>query len=310
MDCFDQRVLAELAERDRRLITRAEVFGLGGTEAHIDRRLMTGRWQLVYDGVYLVGVGRLTWEEDVLAAVLASGPTAIASIRAAIVLWGLDGVARAPVEITVVHSTEAVIRGVVHRSRRLEPICWVSGVPTTSVERTLLESGQVVPPIVTEKAFTSAWRQHLTSPAKCLMYLEHHGGKGRTGVRRLREIAASYADGHRPPGSAAETDFFRLLAPALADFQLPPPIRQYEVRLGDGTVAVVDAAWPDRRKVVEVEGLQFHGNARATDYDIYRRTMLRRAGWDVHQVGAYALRHRPTQAIQHVLDFLGGFAGA
>ncbi|HEX7168379.1 MAG TPA: hypothetical protein VF230_15470 [Acidimicrobiales bacterium] len=307
MGSLDEAIAALADSRGRRMVTRGEVLALGGSDDEIEWRVEHRRWTRLHDAVYLVGVGAPSWEERVLAACLAGGATAVASHRAAIRLWGLDGLASAPVEVTVVHSTQVVIEGaVVHRSRRLEPIRWIRGIPVTSPERTLLESGAIVPPVVTEKAFASAWRAGATSPEKCLAYCRDCGGKGRTGTRRLREIAAQYADGHRAPGSAAEVLLWRMLTPALADAGIEMPIRQFEIPLRDGSVAVVDSCWPLRRKVVEVAGLAFHGDIRSHDYDVEREAAIEEAGYQVRTVTPRALVDRPTSTIASLLRFLGG----
>ncbi|HEX7167470.1 MAG TPA: hypothetical protein VF230_10865 [Acidimicrobiales bacterium] len=306
MSWFDEAITAVARARGRRLVTREETLIVAASDRPAWERIAEGVWSVAQPGVYTIGPGALTWAEHVLAATLAAGQAAVASHRAALLLWGMDGIRSAAPEVTVAHATRAALRNtIVHRSRRLESVCWVAGVPTTSPERTLLECGAVVPPVVVEKAFASAWRAGLTSPEKALRYSEEHGGKGRTGVRLLREIAATYADGARPPGSAAEVDLFRLLAPALADAGIEPPVRQFAIPLSDGSFAVVDSCWPERRKVVEVEGLTWHGDFRAHDYDTYRRGLITDAGYSVRSVTPRALRERPTQTLALLLRFLG-----
>ena len=151
--------------------------------------------------MHLVGAAPPDWRQQLHGAVLAAGEGSMASHRAALVLWRLDGLAAAPVELVAPHNGNPRPQGaIVHRSRRVEPASSIEGIPVTSVERTLLEAGTVVPPVVIEKAFSSAWRRNLTSPAKCELYLEHHGGKGRRGTTLLREVVARYAGSGRPPG--------------------------------------------------------------------------------------------------------------
>lgn len=72
---FDRSVL-DVAAGQRFLITRMQVFDLGGSKHHIESRIRHGSWQRVHPGVYQVDCRPLDWESRLLAAVLASGPHA------------------------------------------------------------------------------------------------------------------------------------------------------------------------------------------------------------------------------------------
>ncbi len=257
----------------------------------------------LHPGVYLVGAAPPTWEQRVRGAIRAAGEGAAASHRCSLVLWGLDGIRSAPVELVVPHDGEPAPSGaIVHRSRRVEPASVIDGIAVTSVERTLLESGTLVPPIVTEKAFASAWRRNLTSPAKCELYLEHHGGKGRRGTRRLRDVVALYDDGGRPPGSDGEVAFLR----CLRDAGVEGPVRQYVVDLPGGTKATADFAWPRRRKLIEFVGLETHADSRAHAHDTLREDDIKAAGWELRRFAPETLRTQPEEVARRVLRFLGG----
>ena len=228
------------------------------------------------------------------------------SHRAALLQWGLDGIVAAPLEVVVPHRGEPDPVGViVHRSRRIEPTSIVAGIATTGIERTLLESATVVPPVVTEKAFASAWRRGLTTPAKCERYLEHHGGTGRRGTTRRREVVALYAGTDRAPGSGGEVAFLRELRAA----GIEEPVRQFVVELPDGSKAVVDFAWPDRRKLVEFVGLETHADSRAHAHDTLREDdILTATGWQLRRFAPETLRTNPTEVARRVIRFLGGKA--
>lgn len=295
-----------LACDNRRLLTRAMVLAAGGTDQFIGDRLRRHQWLLVHPGVYLVGVGPLTWEERLRAGQLAAGPDAEVARRAGILLWGLGGIASAPLEYNVPYGKRPEPAGVVlHRTRRIEPASMVRGIAVTSVERTLLEAGSLVPPVVIEKAFSTAWRRNLTSPAKIERYLEHHGGKGRRGTKRLREVVAIYAGTDRAAGSDGEVVFLRVLR----DAGIEEPVRQYPVALPGGGVAVVDFAWPDRRKVIEFVGLETHADSRAHDADTLREDDIKSSGWELRRFAPESLRNQPDEVARRVLRFLCRSAG-
>jgi G:T-mismatch repair DNA endonuclease (very short patch repair protein) len=82
---------------------------------------------------------------------------------------------------------------------------------------------------------------------------------------------------------------------------LPLPVAQFRVMDGDRFIARVDFAWPDRKVVVEYDGL-WHAESGQFARDRRRLNELRAAGWTVVFVTA-ADMHRP-------LDLLASIAGA
>lgn len=131
----------ELARGRDGLVTRGEVQAFGGSDGLIGQRVASGRWTCVQAGVYLVGVAPPAWRAELLAATLAAGPGSVASHRAAVVLWGLEDISAAPLEITVPFTAEPLpLRVVQHRTRRPMTIAVIDGIPVTSVERTVLDA--------------------------------------------------------------------------------------------------------------------------------------------------------------------------
>jgi hypothetical protein len=153
---------------------------------------------------------------------------------------------------------------------------------------------------VTEKAFAWAWRRGLTTPEKFERYLEHHGGKGRRGTRRLREVVALYGGGGRAPGSDGEVVFLRCLREAGVE----EPVRQLVIDLPDGSKATADFAWPLRRKVVEFVGLEVHGGSRAHAADTLREDDIKTMGWDLRRFAPDTLRRSPEEVARRVVRFL------
>lgn len=74
-------MIAGLASRQHRVVTRRQLMAAGvGSEA-IRHRLATGRLYCLHRGVYAVGVPKVRPEARWLAAVLACGTTAVLSHR-------------------------------------------------------------------------------------------------------------------------------------------------------------------------------------------------------------------------------------
>ncbi len=167
MGAVEKRI-QEVASRQRFLITMDEVCDLGGSRHLIDNRVSRGLWRRVHAGVYQIDGRALDWETHLQAAVLACGPNALVSHRAALVLWGLDGISRAPIELTVPYDSRPIPDGViVHRTRRSQQPAEARGIAVTTVERTLLGCSAQLPAIVVGKALDSAIRKGLTDVDRC-----------------------------------------------------------------------------------------------------------------------------------------------
>ena len=291
-----------IARANDDVVTRRALLAAGVTDHVITNRLERGILQPLHAGVYLVGSAPATWIQRVRGAVEAAGALAVASHRAAVLLWGLEGISSAPVEITAPHGKRPMPEAVVvHRSRRSEEPVHLLGIPTTGVERTLLELGAVCPAIVVEKAMATALRTGRTTATKVDAYLEAHAGKGRLGVGTLRRSLELYSDGGRAPGSAGEVAFLH----ELRRHGIEAPIRQVTIDLPGGTKATVDFAWPARRKAIEFVGWWTHSDARRQDDDTWREDDIRAVGWDLRRVAPWSLQHRPEALAASVRRFLG-----
>jgi Transcriptional regulator, AbiEi antitoxin len=75
--------IGALAGRQHGVVSAAQLLALGLTRAAIEARVKTSRLYVVHRGVYAVGHRSLTAHSRDLAAVLACGPEALLSHRAA-----------------------------------------------------------------------------------------------------------------------------------------------------------------------------------------------------------------------------------
>jgi hypothetical protein len=83
------RHVAELAQRQRALITREQAARAGFTDDEMPGRLDRGLWIRAFESVYRIGGSPDSVDQRRLAAVLAVGPDAAVSHRAAADVWGL-----------------------------------------------------------------------------------------------------------------------------------------------------------------------------------------------------------------------------
>jgi len=62
---------------------------------------------------------------------------------------------------------------------------------------------------------------------------------------------------------------------------VPAYVQQHRVVLPDGRAAELDAAWPEARVAVELDGAAFHGSREARERDLRRDSALAALGWVV-----------------------------
>ena len=263
--------VAKLADAQFGLIARRQAYGLGASRSACDRRAADGRW-LPTDNVAvfrLPGFER-SWPQRLMAAVLAGPAHTVASHRAAAVLHGVrEGT---PVELTVPGAGHHEISHArVHRcSLAVAHRCVVDGIPSTRMERTLVDLAAVVGENEVEQAVEAALRKGLTTVERLHGHLRTH----RHGVARLRRVVERRGK-RRPAGSDLEVRFLQLVRAA----GMAEPVRQYEVRVG-GERYFLDFAYPERRLCIELDGREAH-EGEAFQRDRTRQNALVLMGWTV-----------------------------
>ena len=290
MNALDAAIHA-FAARQLGLLTRADVIRLGGSDHYIDTCLDRGRWQQLHAGVYLTGSAPPTWLQRQLAACLAAGSNAVASHRAAAALWYLDGAGESVVELTCAQPyCPRPRRTILHRTIRWDPVDRTvrRGIPVTSVNRTLIDYGAVVPEILVERAMEDAFRRGLTSEGALRRRLAQIGGPGCRGTARIR-----YALDHRPAGRPARSGFEVISLDVLREFDFPMPHRRYPVVVDGQIVAEIDLAYPEPKVAIEPNGEKWHSTRRARKRDAERAVVLRALGWTIVDADWDEVVHRP-----------------
>lgn len=299
MGPLDRQIL-EIAASQRALVTRPQVLSAGGDDAAIYRRVRSGQWTVVQPGVYQVDHRRLEWEDDLLGAVLGAGDESLASHRSALVLWGLDGISTAPIEITALFSHGPVPKGaVVHRTRRPPRGSTIREVPVTTIERTLLDCCSVLKPLTAAKAFESAFRRRLTTVDRMYGFIREKGGRGVKGTRMARRILDNRRD-DTPTGSGSETEALYLMRNA----GIPEPVLQQKFTALDGDIIRPDFYWPLLKKAIEVDGIDAHDSADKLDHDLQRQNKMMDLGIELRRFSARYVRRHPTRFVEDVSRFL------
>lgn len=147
--------------------------------------------------------------------------------------------------------------------------------------------------------YESALRLHLTTPSDVADVVGLQGGWGVRGTGKVLRILDARRPGP-PTGSPAETLLLRRMRVA----GIEEPARQYVVRLPDGTVAVIDFAWPDRLKGVEVDGLEAHAAAHRLEADLRRQNLLFEVQWQLRRFSGRQITRHPDEVVAAIGRFL------
>ena len=188
----------------------------------------------------------------------------------------------------------------VHRSGILVEVQRARGLPVTSVARSLVDT----------------WGDAHRSRA-----MKGHSGVAREAVLRAtrgRRVAAAEVEAQldlRPelPGRSALVELLGFIADGceseleiygvrhvLAIPGIPPCEQQYRLMLRDGPVRL-DAAWPEAKIAVELDGAAFHGSPEARERDLRRDAALAALGWVVLRFSYRRLMREPDACRAEIL---------
>lgn len=262
--------LAALAAKQHGVVAHWQLRKLGYSPAEIKGFVSRGYLHRLYRGVYAVGHGRLTVRGRWMAAVLACGPDAVLSHRAAIGLWDLSPIPSGPIDVTVPGRRRHGHSGIrVHNVRQLHPDDrdTIDGIPVTALNRTLLDYAEVARFQQLRLALDAAERHDLLDGRKLERLYQR--SRGRRGLKPLKQAVA---DMHGPaPWTQSELE--RTFHALIREWALPEP--QINV-IVEGFL--VDFWWPEARLVVELDGYRFHKDRRSFERDRVRDTKLQLAG--------------------------------
>jgi very-short-patch-repair endonuclease len=265
-------LIGDLAFRQHGIVARRQLTALGIGARAIEHRVERGRLRVLHRGVYAVGHRRLTQDGRWLAAVLACGPSAVLSHRAAAALWGIRGGTRAEVTAPGARHRRSGIqlhRAVIPRDERTTH----RGIPTTTVPRTLLDLSAVV----ARDELRGALRQAETLRLADTLWLGDLVARypGRKGIAAARSLVEEARRGLGVVRSELEERFQAFLIRA----GLPLPQTNVLIEGFE-----VDCVWPQQRLIVELDGHSTHSPRHAFERDRERDRALIAAGWRVIRI--------------------------
>jgi very-short-patch-repair endonuclease len=287
------REIGRIAEGQHGVVTKAQLSELGLGDGAIKHRVKLGRLRPVYRGVYTIGHTLLTRNGRWMAAVLACGPRAVLSYRAAAALWGIRG--GSPIEITVPGAKRARPDMRLHRAELpADEITLRYGIPTTTVPRTLLDLSAVVQRDELRSAMRKAEQLRLTDALWLGDLIDRY--RGKPGIPILRAVVEEARSGLSVVRSELEERFQAFLLNA----GLPLPKTNVLI---EGVE--VDCAWPAERLIVELDGRTIHDVTDAFESDRARDRRLEAQGWHVIRVTWRQLHGTPGDVEADLRRLLG-----
>lgn len=297
-----ERRWLEVAATQSGVVSRAQMLQLGASSTTITRRVRDGRLLLVLPGVYVVAGAPASVAQRWWVGLLATSPEAVLSFETAARIHGISTVsADGPTVLTVRHSGWQRLPGVVvHQINDLLPqhVIDQDGLPVTTVPRTLVDLAAIWRRGRLRMAVEDAVAAKRTTDADIGRCLRSVARRGKPGVRNLTGVLDGRGPGTAPPASQLEGDFFALVRRS----PLPEPRRQHPLPRRDGVRNLSDAAWPEVKLIVEVDGRRWHQRLADMRRDRDRDLQAAAAGWQVvrllheHVVGA------PDETIHELLE--------
>ena len=289
--------VSRIAAVQKTLITTGQLVTCGLSDDAVAHRLKAGRFHAVFRGVYTVGSGQLPPLALELAALLACGERTFISHRSAAFVWGLEKVAPAEVEVSVVgrccksrtglrvHRLKAIDRRVLSHHEDL----WVSSPARAVLEVAAGTSANEIADLI-----DAGLASRRLTPAGLEAVLKRN--RGRRGAARLAAVLGD--DSARGiTRSRAERAFRKLIR----DAGLPRPLVNQP--LGR---YVPDFMWPEQRLIVEIDSYGFHGGPGGFQKDHDKDLGYRQAGFDVLRPTRHHVVHEPARVLVAVVQGLAG----
>jgi very-short-patch-repair endonuclease len=283
--------IAELAAAQYGVVARRQLLALGLSRRAIERRLSAGRLLPLYRAVYAVGHSAIERRGHWMAAVLARGAGAVLSHRSAAALWGIRDTAQTRIDVTTGRRASRGQPGIrLHRATlTAEDQTTHDRIPTTSLPRTLLDLASCTPLDAVVRALEEAERRRLIDTGPIHPLLERTNGHQGAGL--LAKALAAYD----PRATRTKSELERAFLALCRTRHLPPPtlntlVEGYEV----------DAVWPERKLIVELDGYAYHRTRAAFEQDRRRDAAVLLVGYRTLRVTALRLEAEPDAVLAEV----------
>jgi very-short-patch-repair endonuclease len=285
------QVLAELAGRQKGIVTREHLLAAGFSATVIRARVRSGGLIPIHPGIYLVGhraVHPLAYET---AALFACRPHALLSEQTAAFHWRMRTHRPSEIHVTVVGRHRRSLKGVtVHSLTHLprNEFRRHDGLPITSPSLTLLDLAGVIGEEALIEALNEARVQRLVTDHALHASLAAHAN--RRGARALSRLLAAER-GPTVTRSEAERIALRVL-------------RRHGLEPDESDVAIghyrVDFLYRPERLVVEIDGLRFHNTPKRFVEDRSRMAYLASRNFQVFPLTWHDLHAGQEKAMKRL----------
>jgi very-short-patch-repair endonuclease len=184
---------------------------------------------------------------------------------------------------------------IVHHTRTLPPedCTTVSGIPVTTIARTLNDLGAVVPATTVEEALDSAERR--SSRVRPAVVRRYHAlrARGRNGIGAMTQILEQRDRPERTPRSVLERRMQRIFKEA----GFPSAVSRFKLELHDGSVVELDFAIVELTLDVEVDGHAYHSTRRQRAADNDRASDIADAGWAIRRFTYEQVMYEPATVV-------------
>jgi predicted transcriptional regulator of viral defense system len=267
------RLIAEFGRRSHGLVTRRELEDAGVPSWAVDYRLGRGLLVPIEPGVFRVGGTPSTDLQETLGAVLGVGAPAAASHQTAVWLWDIWDRKPSPTHVTTRSARWRQKRYIVHRSSDFydDYLVDVQGIPTTTLERTIVDLGATAGLGAVAQVLDSALRRDLVTLEGVSSAVEDLARPGRSGIRAARLLVEERKRWLATTESELEDLFVRIVRRA----GLPQPLEQFEINDRFGVlIGRVDFYYPVQRVAIEVDGFAYHSDPASFSSDRARQNRL------------------------------------
>ncbi|MDX6624679.1 MAG: hypothetical protein QOE75_2611 [Solirubrobacterales bacterium] len=261
-------------------------------------RVERGSLHRIYRGVYVVGYRRISRKGRWMAAVLACGPGAVLSHRAAGCLWGVLPPGLFHIEVTVPLGRRARRHGIACHEADLAPdeITEIDGIPVTSVFRTLFDLAADLKPRQVERAWKEVKVKRLTDRVPIPLLLDRH--RGKRGAAAIRGLYFS-----SKPIPVTRNDFEERFLTVLDASDLPRPRFNAPLHLR-GQFFEPDCLWEPQKLIAELDGGEVHNTDHAFQSDRRRDRTLLAEGYRTTRITWEQLRDEPDEVVADLRDAL------
>jgi hypothetical protein len=294
-------------ERQAGALSRPQAAALGIDRHTVRHQVAAGRWQLPTPRVVVLHNGPLTSDQQRWVALLHGGRGAALAGLAAAEVDGLAGYPPSTIDVLVPPDGRVPPYPpmTIHRSRHLDAadVHPLRAPRRTRPARSIVDAAVWATSLDRACALVAAAvQQRLVRPAEVRTVLGRPGALPRRGI-----LTRALADVEGGSHSLAEIDFVRLCRRA----GLPTPARQVVRVDPKRRRRYLDAAWPEFRVLVEVDGVG-HRDIRQWVDDLYRGNEVMMRGDRVLRFPAIAVRLHPDQVLDQLRRALiaGGWSPA